>query len=106
MGSKSRQPKRKDISMERIRILFEQAERFHSENPEWSRGCIRLARKIGMRQRVRIPSPYNRRYCRNCSEYLVPGRNMRVRIHNAMVIVTCKNCGNQRRYRLVKHYNR
>ena len=34
--------------------------------------------------------------------YLVPGVNMRVRVHGGKVVVTCLACGHQRRYRVVR----
>jgi ribonuclease P protein subunit RPR2 len=100
MAPKQRNPNRKKIARERIAILFEHAERFFPEHPEWSDRCVERARKIAMRERVRIPREYRRRFCRRCNAYLVPGINMRVRVHGGKVIVTCRVCGNQRRYQL------
>jgi len=86
------------LARERIGILFERAAEFYPENPEWSNRCVELARKIGMRHRVRIEPLLKRRFCRRCNSYLVPGSNARVRIHRGRVVVTCLNCGHRSRY--------
>jgi ribonuclease P protein subunit RPR2 len=66
---------------------------------------VELARKIGMRQRIRIDREFRRRFCHSCSSYLVPGRNMRVRVHRGNVVVTCQICNKTTRYRVVRPKN-
>lgn len=102
MGAKSRRSEGKRIARERIERLFQQAAIFFPENPQWSDRCIALARSIAMKQRVRIPRPLKRQFCRRCSAFLVPGRTSRVRVHRGRVVVTCFRCGSQRRYQVVK----
>jgi ribonuclease P protein subunit RPR2 len=102
MAAKSKHPNRRRIARERIEVLFAEAERVHAEHPEWSGRYVERALKIAMRTRVRIPVALRRRYCRRCHAYLVPGVNMRVRVHGGKVVVTCLACGHQRRYRVVK----
>jgi ribonuclease P protein subunit RPR2 len=87
----------KKISMERIDILFKNAEKEFSNNPELSNRYVDIARRITMRQRVRIPTEYKRKFCRNCHSYAVPGENMSVRIHRGKVIYRCSHCGYIRR---------
>ena len=41
-----------------------------------------------------------RRYCHRCAAFLVPGRNMRVRVHRGYVVVTCGACNGKMRYRV------
>ena len=43
-----------------------------------------------MRQRVRIDREFRRQFCHHCYAFLVPGRNMRVRVHRGNVVVTCQ----------------
>jgi ribonuclease P protein subunit RPR2 len=102
MAAKSKHPNRRRIAMERIEVLFALAERNSKEHPELSDRYVERALKIAMRTRVRIPGVLRRRYCRRCHAYLVPGVNMRVRVHGGKVVVTCLSCGYQRRYRVVK----
>lgn len=106
MGTKYRDAGRKRIAQERIEVLFNRAEFFQPEDPELADRCVELARRISMRQRVRIPRKLRRRYCRRCHAYLVPGVNMRVRVHRGHVIVTCNRCGNQMRYPVVRRNRR
>jgi ribonuclease P protein subunit RPR2 len=93
-------PHAKKIARERIAILFARAREFYPEDPAVSHRCVALARRIAMRQRVRIERRFRRQFCRYCYAFLVPGRNMRVRIHRGKVIVTCGECGRQMRFPL------
>jgi ribonuclease P protein subunit RPR2 len=97
MSRKGSHSDRKNIAKERISILFSQAESFFSWNQEYSHHCVRSARLIAMKERVRIPLRLKRRYCRRCNSYLVPGVTGRVRIYRGRVIITCLNCGWHRR---------
>ena len=102
MKERSKNPATKKIAAERIGILFEQAGQVFHEHPELSNRYVELARKIAMRQRIRIDREYRRRYCHHCYAFLVPGNNMRVRVHRGNVVVTCKECNKQTRYRVVR----
>lgn len=106
MPPKNAQPQAKRIARERIAVLFRQAERFYREDPAWSSRCVELARKIAMRQRIRIEREFRRRFCHHCHAYLVPGANMRVRVYRGKVIATCLACGFQTRYVLRRKHER
>ncbi|HON81912.1 MAG TPA: ribonuclease P [Methanoregulaceae archaeon] len=104
---RSPSPHARKITRERIAILFVRAREFFDEYPAASHRCVALARRIAMRQRVRIDREFRRQFCRHCHAFLVVGRNMRVRIHRGKVIVTCRECGRQMRYPLeVRHGTR
>ena len=100
MKQRSRTPQTKKIARERIARLFRLAGRIFPEHPELSDRYVAIARKIAMRQRVRIGRPMSRQYCRRCSSFLVPGRTSRVRVHDGYVVVTCLACRGRRRYPL------
>lgn len=102
MKERSKNPATKQIARERIEILFEQARLAFAEFPDLSDRYVFLARKIAMRQRIRIPRELRRQYCHHCNSYLVPGSNMRVRVHRGNVVVTCRTCNKHTRYRVVK----
>lgn len=102
MKVRSKNPAAKKIARERIRVLFEQARMAYPSHPERSNRYVELARKIAMRQRIRIDRDLRRLYCHHCSAYLVPGRNMRVRVHRGNVVVTCRACKRTTRYRVVR----
>lgn len=102
MKPKSKNPATRHIARERITALFRQAEGAAGAHPERSNRYVELARKIAMRQRVRIDREHRRRFCRQCSSFLVPGQNMRVRVHRGNVVVTCLVCSKKTRYRVVR----
>jgi ribonuclease P protein subunit RPR2 len=102
MKEKSRNPATRIIARERIEVLFGQAEQAFPAHPERSNRYVELARKIAMRQRIRIDRAFRRRFCHHCFAFLVPGRNMRVRVHRGHVVVTCQSCNKKMRYRVVR----
>jgi len=103
MRERSKTPQTKRIARERIDRLFSEAKAAFPVNPELSDRYVSIARKIAMRQRVRIDRPYRRQFCRHCSSFLVPGKTSRVRVHDGRVIVTCLICRKRRRYPLGGH---
>jgi ribonuclease P protein subunit RPR2 len=104
MKEKSRNPATRKIARERIEVLFEQARVEFDSCPERSNRYVEIARRIAMRQRIRIDQKLRRQYCHHCYSFLVPGRNMRVRIHDGKVVVTCHSCNNKTRYRLERSH--
>ena len=98
MKERSRNPVTKKIAQERIEVLFEQARMAFSEHPERSNRYVDIARRIAMRQRIRIDREFRRQFCHHCYSFLVPGRNMRVRVHRGNVVVTCHACNKKTRY--------
>lgn len=88
----------RNIAQERIEYLFDLAKSEFSENPEMSKRYVSLARKIGMRHRVSIPSELKRSFCKNCGSLLLTGNNSRVRLKDGTIIITCLDCGSIKRY--------
>jgi ribonuclease P protein subunit RPR2 len=102
MKERSRNPVTKKIARERIGVLFGQAQLAFSIHPERSNRYVDIARRIAMRQRIRIDLEFRRQYCHHCYSLLVPGKNMRVRVHRGNVVVTCHSCKKKTRYRVVR----
>ena len=102
MKERSRNPATKKIARERIEILFEQARLACGAHPERSNRYVEIARRIAMRQRIRIYRESRRQYCHHCYSFLVPGKNMRVRVHRGNVVVSCHSCNKKTRYRVVR----
>ncbi|KLK88264.1 ribonuclease P [Methanoculleus sediminis] len=98
MADTTRKSGSRRLARERIAVLFARAAEFYPESPDRSNRCVELARKIGMRHRIRIERPLKRRFCRRCYAYLVPGSNARVRVHRGRVVVTCLACGHRSRF--------
>jgi ribonuclease P protein subunit RPR2 len=88
------------IARERISILLRLAEKEVKEHSERSRRYVELARKIGMRYKVRFPRKYKRKICKNCHAFLKPGVNCTVRLvpKERCVIWRCLECKKDRRY--------
>jgi ribonuclease P protein subunit RPR2 len=106
MKVRSKNPATKMVASERIGVLFGQAEKAFSEHPGRSDRYVALARRIAMRQRVRIDREFRRRFCHHCYAFLVPGQNMRVRVHRGNVVVTCGICKKTTRYRVARPHDR
>ncbi len=90
----------REMVLERIRILFGQAEKSFKSHPERSRRYVEMAVKLSTRYNVRLPPGIKRRFCRSCKSFLVPGVNSRVRTSPSQgaVILTCKECGHVTRH--------
>lgn len=87
------------LASERIEILQERAARAARENrPALAREYVRRARRVAERNRLSLPTRFDRFSCDSCDAYLLPGRNARVRTRDGHVVVTC-DCGAQARYR-------
>ncbi len=84
--------KQKDIAQERIKTLFQEAQKIFSQNPALAHRYVTLARNIAMKVKVRIPLELKRRFCKHCYKYLQPGVNARVRVSNGKVIISCFEC--------------
>lgn len=84
--------------MERIHRLFELAEAEYPSKPERSKRYVSLARRIGMRYRVRLPRELRQKMCRGCGAYLVPGSTSRVRLYGGCLCITCLECGRIMRF--------
>ena len=88
----------RDLAVQRIERLFELAHEEFGENPNRSDRYVFLARRIGMRYRIRFPTNLKRRMCKHCRSYLVPGSSSRVRLRGRYITVTCLRCNKQMRY--------
>ena len=84
--------KQKEITKERIKTLFEQAEEQFPKNRSLANRYITLARKIAMKLRRQMPLEYKRRFCKHCYKYLQSGINTRIRTRDGKVIISCLEC--------------
>jgi ribonuclease P protein subunit RPR2 len=91
-------PSDERIARERIERLDALARRAATAGHEdRARKYVRLARRLGERNRVALPHRFERFTCDACDAYLRPGRTARVRLQDGHVVVTC-DCGTQARY--------
>ncbi len=108
MARRNDRSKQRSLAEERINRLFELAmEHAGTEGTDgaFCTTCVKHARTLAMKYRIRIKKPYNRYFCRKCNSFFMPGRNVKTRIYRNKVIVTCENCGAIRRYPLPERKN-
>ena len=87
----------RDMAKQRITRLFELADSEFKAHPGRSDRYVKLARRIGMRYRLRLPPEFKRKICKHCHTYLVQGATARTRLRGAYAATTCMACGKQMR---------
>lgn len=93
----------KIIAGRRIEELFELAkEEALKERLDRADRYVEIARKIGMKYRVRIPKKYKLLFCKRCYRFLLPGITARVRIVKGKITIYCFYCRSYRRIPLKK----
>lgn len=98
MAKRRRKADERAIARERIRILFDEAEKAaHDGRLDRADRYVELARLVGMRYNVPIPRDLKSFMCRKCGAYLLPGETSRVRTRGTRVATTCLRCGHVRR---------
>ena len=85
----------KKIAAERIVILLKEAKEAFPK--KIANRYVQLARELGMKYNLPLTSAQKKQFCSKCHHYLVPSRNLRIRIRNHKMIYTCLEC---------KHYMR
>jgi len=99
---RKKEPRKKpfnvDMAEQRIKKLFELAEKAYPSRPDLANRYVDIARRICMRHRVSMPRELKRRMCKKCGAFLVPGENSRVRLDGKNVVITCLQCGTIKRY--------
>jgi ribonuclease P protein subunit RPR2 len=99
----------KNIALQRIRRLFHLARKVIREDPALAQRYVRIARKVAMAARVRLPQEYRQQFCRSCKSFILPGVNCRVRTRQRRephLVITCLKCGEQMRIPLKKRKRR
>jgi RNase P subunit RPR2 len=98
----SRRQKKKefvrDIVLQRIDRLFEEALIEFPANAQRSDRYVELVQKLATKHRVPLGKTYKMRFCRSCGAYFVYGTNARVRIKDKRTVITCLRCHDIRRY--------
>jgi ribonuclease P protein subunit RPR2 len=89
-----KKPQAKELARERIDILVANA--LQERDDGLAGRQAKLAKKIAMRYRVRLPYDIRQLYCKKCKAFIVPGKTARVRVGRSKtkaVRVTCLKCG-------------
>lgn len=86
----------------KIITLFDNAQNIANTNIVFANRFVAKARRIAMKNRIRLPAQLKRRFCKNCHNYFIAGKNYRVRTKNKKVIYTCLNCRHLMRFPTLK----
>ncbi len=86
------------IAKARIKFLFKEAKDTFKENSKLSDKYVKIARRIAMKYKIRLPSEFKKRFCKHCHKYLVPSVNCRIRLHKHRLIYYCLSCKHFMRY--------
>ena len=90
----------KQTALQRVRTLFRLAREVIHEDPELAQRYVKIARKIAMGTKLRLPREYKRLVCKHCKSFILPGVNCRVRVQSRRephVVMTCLDCGRHSR---------
>ena len=84
----------KQIALERIKILFEEAQKALEKGKNGYAGkYVGLALKISQKYRVALPKELKGKYCKKCHCFLELGKNSAKRIHKDYCEIICRECG-------------
>ena len=86
----------RDVAKERIRLLIDHALREALYDDILANKQAKLAKKIAMRMRLRLPYEIRQLYCKRCKEFILPGISSRIRTGRSRlkaVRITCLKCG-------------
>lgn len=89
---------KQNLASKRIQELFVQADLFFSQNPKYSNNCVKLARKISLKNKVSFTKEQKILFCKKCQSYLKPSKTSRLRVSRGKIIVLCLNCKHISRY--------
>ena len=88
-----KKPQVRELARERIDILVASA--LKEKDEELASRQAKLAKKMAMRYRLRLPYDIRQLYCKKCKAFIVPSKSARVRIGRSKtraVRVTCVKC--------------
>lgn len=87
------------IANERVGILFSLAEKEFAQHPELSARYVEIARNIARKFNIHIPVQLRRKFCKKCGSYLVPGKNLTVRLisKEKAVLRICDACKDEKK---------
>jgi len=70
----------KSIARQRVQTLFAMAEESLHRDPAAAQEYVKIARKIAMAAKIRLPKQHRNQICRHCKSFIMPGLNCRTRL--------------------------
>jgi len=98
-------PSKKQIGLERMTILIQNALSNAKSNPSLAQRQASLAKKISTKYRIRMPYHLRMNFCKNCKKFIAPGVNARFRLGRSSVKsirITCDFCNHTYRKIIAK----
>ena len=89
-----------EIALERMHRLIELAEKEFEKHPERSRRYIQLIKKLGTRNKTKIPLEIKARFCKKCNAFFKEGKNVKKRVKEGSLIIECLECGEVKKLKL------
>ena len=86
----------RNIAKERIYLLIDHARNEALYDEMLANDQARIARKIAMRMRIRLPYEIRQLFCKGCKQFILPGIGSRVRTGRSRlkaIRITCLKCG-------------
>jgi ribonuclease P protein subunit RPR2 len=84
--------KQRKEALKQIKAYFKLAKELFNKDKKLADDYVRKARKIGMKNKVRIPSNLQKQFCKHCYCYLKPSVNCRIRLAKKRIIYYCLIC--------------
>ena len=84
------------IALERMQILIQNAVSNAKSNPKLAQRQAVAAKKISMRNKVRMPYELRIVFCKKCKNFIAPGLSSKIRLGRTSlksIRITCNFCG-------------
>ncbi len=95
----SKKPKKQlEEAEHQIKRYFALADKAFAEDKGLANRYVALARKMAMRFKIKLPKTIQRKFCKHCYKYLMPGVNCRIRTNSGKVVYYCMECKKYMRF--------
>ena len=85
---------KKEIAIKRMQILFNNAISNARLDPDLAEKQALLAKKIGMKYRIRMSYEISSSFCKKCKKFIAPGIASKIRLGSKpkSITITCSYC--------------
>ena len=88
----------KKAALESVHVLFSKAH--DTKDVTVAKRYVAKARRLQMKFKLPLPAELKYRFCKECNAYWHPGKTVRIRTKNGMVIFACLQCKHMRKKRV------
>jgi len=82
-----------------VKELIKQADAVYSKDKALADRYARMAYRIMLKFKLKLPNSIKKRICKHCHRFLKPGANCRIRLGKSMIIYYCLDCKHHMRFR-------